>query len=58
MEKVKLQLLEKRLKAIEVAKLYNNVDTEDLSLVPNLVLPLKFKMPKFKKYKSTTSCQA
>ena len=50
-EKGKLQLLQKGLEAIEGAKLYNNVDVEDLSLVLDLVLPPEFKMPKFEKYK-------
>ena len=47
-----------RLKAIEKDEFYTSMDVKDFSLVPDLVLPPKFKMPEFKKYKGTTSLQA
>ena len=54
-EKAKLLLLKRKLKAIEGAKLFSSVNVKDLSLVPDLILPLKFKMLEFEKHKSTTS---
>ncbi|XP_052881220.1 uncharacterized protein LOC128289414 [Gossypium arboreum] len=46
--------LEEKFKALENADNRQGIDTKDLSLVPNLVLPHKFKMPEFEKYNRTT----
>ena len=46
----KLELIEERLKAMEGSDVYGLVDACKTSLVPDLVLPLKFKMPTFDKY--------
>ncbi|XP_052485228.1 uncharacterized protein LOC128040500 [Gossypium raimondii] len=42
-------------KALETADYYSGIDAKELSLVPDLVLPPKFKVPKFEKY-NRTSC--
>ncbi|XP_012435382.2 uncharacterized protein LOC105762003 [Gossypium raimondii] len=47
--------LEEKFKAMEVAKSYRGTDAKELSLVPDLVLPHKFKMLEFEKY-NVTSC--
>src|SRR3954464_1036769 len=47
------QALEERLKAIEVAKT-SSFNTTDLCLVPRIVIPPKFKVPDFDKYKGVT----
>ncbi|XP_040945840.1 uncharacterized protein [Gossypium hirsutum] len=47
--------LEEKFKAMESSKNYHGIDAKDLSLVPDLVLPHKFKMPEFEKY-NETSC--
>lgn len=49
----KLQLLEKRLRAIEGTDCYN-FNVNDLCLVPNVMIPPKFKIPEFDKYKGDT----
>ncbi|XP_016740316.2 uncharacterized protein [Gossypium hirsutum] len=49
--------LEEKFKAMEVAESYRDIDAKELSLVPDLVLPHKFKMPEFEKYNGT-SCPA
>ncbi|XP_052490804.1 uncharacterized protein LOC128043046 [Gossypium raimondii] len=49
--------LEEKFKAIEVAESYRGIDAKELSLVPDLVLPHKFKMPEFERYNGT-SCPA
>ena len=46
-------LLDNKLKEIEGMDDLVSVDPRELSLVPNLVIPPKFKMPKFKKYDGT-----
>ncbi|XP_016702281.1 uncharacterized protein [Gossypium hirsutum] len=46
--------LEEKFKALESAEGHQGVDAKDLSLVPDLVLPHKFKMPEFEKYNGTT----
>ena len=43
-------LLDKRLKEIEGTDDLRSVDPRELSLVPDVVIPPKFKMPKFEKY--------
>ena len=49
----KLELIEERLKAVEGSDMYGLVDARMISLVPNLVLPPKFKVPTFDKYDGT-----
>ena len=46
-------LLDKKLKEIEGVDDLESVDPRELSLVPDLVIPPKFKMPKFEKYDGT-----
>ena len=46
-------LLDKKLKEIEGVDDLGRVDPRELSLVPNVVIPPKFKMPKFEKYDGT-----
>ncbi|KAK5846841.1 hypothetical protein PVK06_003140 [Gossypium arboreum] len=50
--------LEEKLKAMENADYHCGVDAKDLSLVSDLVLPLKFKAPKFEKYNGTNCPEA
>ena len=49
----KLELIEKHLKAMEGSDVYGIVDARTMSLVPDLVLPPKFKVPTFDKYDGT-----
>ena len=49
----KLELIEERLKAVEGSDVYGLVDAYKMSLVPDLVLPSKFKVPTFDKYDGT-----
>ena len=49
----KLELIEERLKAMEGSDVYGIVDARTMSMVPDLVLPPKFKVPTFDKYDST-----
>ena len=49
----KLKLIEERLKAVEGSDVYGLVDAYKMSLVPDLVLPPKFKVPTFDKYDGT-----
>ena len=53
-ERQKLDLIEERLRAIEGFGDYPFADMEDLCLVPDVVIPPKFKVPNFDKYKGTT----
>ena len=46
-------LLDKKLKEIEGVNDLESVDPRELCLVSDLVIPLKFKMPKFEKYDGT-----
>ena len=46
-------LLDKKLKEIEGVDDLESVDPRELSLVPNVVIPPKFKMSKFEKYDGT-----
>ncbi|RDX82845.1 hypothetical protein CR513_36314, partial [Mucuna pruriens] len=48
-----LQLLEERLKAIEGVE-YSNFNVDDLCLFLNIVIPSKFKLPTFDKYRGST----
>ncbi|XP_016681136.2 uncharacterized protein [Gossypium hirsutum] len=50
--------LEEKFQATENADYHRGVDAKDLSLVPDLVLPPKFKMPEFKKYNGTNCPEA
>ncbi|XP_052482976.1 uncharacterized protein LOC128036137 [Gossypium raimondii] len=68
MEKVRMDLpkqledrcrwLEEKFRAMENTDYRCGVDAKDLSLVPDLVLPPKFKMPKFEKYNGTSCPEA
>ena len=49
----KLTALEERLKAVERADLYDPVYAEEMCLVPNVVVPRKFRVPEFIKYTGT-----
>ncbi|KAA3479764.1 Gag-pro-like protein [Gossypium australe] len=46
--------LEERVKVIEKTETLCGIDIKELSLVPNLVLPPKFKTPDFEKYNGTS----
>ncbi|XP_012461571.2 uncharacterized protein LOC105781592 [Gossypium raimondii] len=50
--------LEEKFRAMENADYRCKIDAKDLSLVPNLVLPHKFKMPEFEKYNGTSCPEA
>jgi len=52
--KNKLQILEERLRAIEGEGNHGFGDSTDLCLVPDVIIPLKFKVPEFEKYKGTS----
>ncbi|XP_040931929.1 uncharacterized protein [Gossypium hirsutum] len=47
--------LEEKFKAMESANHHQGIDAKDLSLVPDLVFPPKFKIPDFEKYNGTRS---
>ncbi len=49
----KYRILEERIKAVEGAEVFSTLSAKELSLVPNLVLPPKFKAPDFEKYDGT-----
>ena len=49
----KLELIEERLKIVEGLDAYDLVDASKMSLVPDLILPPKFKVPTFDKYDDT-----
>ncbi|KAG8474331.1 hypothetical protein CXB51_034118 [Gossypium anomalum] len=50
--------LEENFKTLKGAGNHHGIDAKDLSLVPDLVLPHKFKMPEFEKYNGTTCPEA
>ncbi|XP_052882191.1 uncharacterized protein LOC108472802 [Gossypium arboreum] len=50
--------LDEKFKALENADNRQGIDAKDLILVPDLVLPHKFKMPEFEKYNGTTCPEA
>ncbi|XP_052487962.1 uncharacterized protein LOC128041705 [Gossypium raimondii] len=50
--------LEEKFKAMEITENYRGIDAKELSLVPDLVLPNKFKMPEFEKYNGTSCPEA
>ena len=43
-------LLEEKFKVLEGNNIYGVIDALELNLVPNLVIPPKFKVPNFAKY--------
>jgi hypothetical protein len=49
----KMAALEARIRAIEGADLYNPVRVAEMCLVPNVVVPKKFRVPEFIKYTGT-----
>ena len=49
----KYELLEERMRAIEVINILGSLDAIELSLVPGLVIPYKFKTSTFDKYDGT-----
>ena len=54
LEKEGIKNMEERLRAIEGGGNYAFADMAELCLVPNVVIPPKFKVPDFDKYKGTT----
>ena len=52
--KGKLECLEERLRVIEGWSSYGLGEAAELCLVPDVVIPSKFKVPEFEKYKGTT----
>ena len=54
MEREKFNHIEERLRVIEGGGDHAFDDIAELCLVPNVVIPQKFKMPNFDKYKGTT----
>nr|XP_012466145.1 unnamed protein product [Gossypium raimondii] len=54
----KWKWIEEKFRAIESIGSYRGIDAKDLSLVPDLVLPYKFKMPEFEKYNGTSCPEA
>ena len=49
----KLEFIEERLRMIEGSDAYSLVDASKMSLISDLVLPPKFKVPTFDKYNGT-----
>ncbi|KAK5803474.1 hypothetical protein PVK06_031121 [Gossypium arboreum] len=49
----KYRSLEERLKVIEGTEVFSALGAKELSLVPDLILPPKFKVPDFEKYDGT-----
>ena len=49
----KLELIEEHLRMVEGSDAYSLVDASKMSLIPDLVLPPKFKVPTFDKYDGT-----
>jgi len=54
LERGKFDHIGERLRAIEGGEDYAFANMAELCLVPNVVIPLKFKVPDFDKYKGTT----
>ncbi|XP_017604637.1 uncharacterized protein LOC108451460 [Gossypium arboreum] len=50
--------LEEKFKTLESAEGHHGIDAKDLSLIPDLVLPHKFKILEFEKYNGTTCPEA
>jgi len=53
-EREKFDHIEERSRVIEGGGNYAFIDMTELCLVPDMVIPPKFKMPDFDKYKGTT----
>ena len=53
-EREKFDHIEEWLRVIERGRDYAFADMAELCLVPNMVIPLKFKVPDFDKYKRTS----
>jgi len=53
-EREKLDLIDERLRTIEGIGDYPFSNMVDLCLVPDVIIPPKFKVPDFDKYKGTT----
>ncbi|KAE8733240.1 Detected protein of unknown function [Hibiscus syriacus] len=49
-----IKSLEERMKSVEITESFYGFDASELSLVPDLILPIKFKAPEFDKYDGTT----
>ncbi|XP_016690809.2 uncharacterized protein [Gossypium hirsutum] len=49
----KFRILEERIKAVKGAEVFSALSAKELSLVPDLILPPKFKAPDFEKYDGT-----
>ena len=56
--KQKVNLIEERLKAIEGNSSIKGMDAIELSLVPDMVIPYKFKMHDFVKYNESSCLRA
>jgi len=54
LEREKFDHIEERLRVIEGGRNYAFADMAELCLVPDVVIPPKFKVPDFDKYKRTT----
>ena len=54
LEKERIEYMEERLRATKGGGNYGFADMAELFLVPNVVIPPKFKVPDFDKYKGTT----
>ena len=52
--KEKLEVLEERLRAIEGTSKYGFMNAAELCLVPDVVIPPKFKVPEFEKFNGST----
>ncbi|BAT92689.1 hypothetical protein VIGAN_07149400 [Vigna angularis var. angularis] len=52
--KIRLEILEERLRDVEGVESYGSSDVARLSLVPSVKIPHKFKSPEFEKYKGST----
>ena len=50
--------MEEKFRVLKGTGNHHGIDAKDLSLVPDLVLPHKFKMPEFEKYNGTTCLEA
>ena len=54
MEREKFDHIEERLRAIKGDGDYAFADRAELCIVPDVIIPLTFKVPDFDKYKETT----
>jgi len=49
----KLVILEQRIRAFEGASIHDHIKAAEMCLVPNMIIPKKFRVPKFIKYIGT-----